>query len=275
MPTEPLVFPPTLYPALAPLAVPMANHLLLLEERKYQRRLSKRPEDAVMIQTVLERISRSRTLVYEYMNPFVAADKRRQERGTSRTFPNPEWLLETLSQYTPGPVRNSEATLDYWQKKGLLRRERTRGLLEVTSIAALLVARLAQGTLQRNWLPSSLEDTEPYWWCYGRVSPDAPIQAIPVPLPPALPPAMALCTPWRGAIWENHWRIIGDEYLYRWADSPSAQDLLVWQEDLPRKIEAAQQDTLFGRPAVQLALIQEVRGDVLFDIARKGTCHGD
>jgi len=273
VPTAPVVFPHDLYPAFAPLPAPMADHLLLLEVRQYRHRPSKRPASQEMVKAVLERISRARPLVYEYLRPFVAADKKRQQRGESRSFPNPEWLLETLAQYTPQPVRNSEATLDFWQKKGLLRREKTRGLLDITSVAALLIARLAEENLQRSWLPSFLEATEPYWWWYGRASPHASIQAIPVPFAPGLPGSLVVWTPWQGAMWENHWQSIEGDYLYRWAAAPTVQDLLVWVEDVPRKILAVQDDALFGRPPVQAVLLQEARNDVLTHIVQKGMCH--
>jgi len=273
--TEPIGFPSQLYPAFAPLPAPMADHLLLLEQRRYRHRPARRPADQEMAQAVLARIDLARTLVFEYLYPFVTADQKRQERGESRTFPNVDWLLETLVQYTPGQGGNAEATLDFWQKRGLLRREKTRGLLEITSVAALLVARLTEGTLQRNWLPSFLEEIEPFWWCYGRVSPESPIQAIPVPFPADLPSSMVLWTPWRGAIWDGTWLSIRTTFLYRWARSPSVEDLLLWQEEIPRKIQAVQHDTLFGRPSVQSILVQEARSDVLFAIAQKGSCHAE
>ncbi len=228
------------------------------------------------MQTVLEKIARARTLVYDYVRPFVMADKKRQQRGESRIFPQAEWVMETLAQYTPGLIRNSVETLDFWQKKGLLRREKTRGLLEITSVAALLIARLAEEKLQRNWLPSSLEADEPHWWCYGRSAPDAPLQAIPVPIPPSSsPPSLLLWTPWQGAVWEEEepWQIVvGGDGLYRWANSPSATDLLTWDEELPAKILAVQDDPLFGRPSVQEVLLQEVRYDVLTRVVKKGMC---
>jgi hypothetical protein len=280
--TEPHRFPSHLYPAVAPLSAPMADHLLLLEERRYRRRPAQRPTDQEMARTVLERIRRSRTVVYEYMNVFVEADKKRQERGASRTFPNPEWLLETLSQYTPGQGGNAVATLDFWQKRGLLRREKTRGLLDVTSVAALLIARLAQETLQRNWLPSSLADAEPYWWWYGRVSPDAPLQRVPVPLAGKLPTSLVLWTPWRGATWDEAtrevpWFLVDDtrsqDVLYRWASTPSLEDLSLWEEELPQKIRSTQHDPLFGRERVQTVLLQEARAAILASIVKKGLCH--
>jgi hypothetical protein len=264
-----------LYPAFAPLSVQMANHLLLLEERTYRRCPSRRPASPEMIQTVLQRIYRARKLAYDYMRPFVVADLKRQQHGENRTFPNAEWLLEALAQYAPLSVRNANETLDFWQKKGLLRRVHPRGLLDTTSVAALLTARLAVENMQRNWLPSFMETTDPYWWCFGRVSPESQIQAIPVPFSPSLPASMMVWTPWQGAIWEEQWQlIIGGEYLYRWAGSPSLGDLLLWEEDLPRKILDAQHDALFGRSAVQQILLQEARHDVLTHIVQKGMRHG-
>jgi hypothetical protein len=270
----PLVFPSRLYPAFAPLAVPIANHLLLLQQRQYRRRTSRRPAPEEMMQAVLEKVAWARNLVYDYLRPFVMADKKRQQRGESRIFPRAAWLLETLVQYTPGLVRNSVETLDFWQKRALLRREKTRGLLEITSVAALLIARLAEEKLQRNWLPSSLEADEPHWWCYGRAAPDAPLQAIPVPIPTSSPPSLLVWTPWQGALWEDEqWQIIvGGDGLYRWANSPSATAMLPWDEELPTKILAVQDDPLFGRPSVQEVLLQEVRYDVLTRVVKKGMC---
>lgn len=282
--TESLHFPLRLYPAMAPLPVPMADHLLLQEERHYRRCPSRRPEPPEMIRTVLDRIRRARKDVFEYMHPFVQADQRRAQRGGSRSFPDPEWLLDALAQYSPsGQGGNAEATLDLWQKRGLLRREKTRGLLESTSVAALLITRLAEENRQRNWLPTSLEDGEPHWWCYGLVSPEEQAQAVPVPLTSSLPSSMVLWTPWAGALWEDQWpsraapgewgevtgaakeeqwRSFGGEYLYRWAGEPTLQDLLVW-DDLPHEILAVQNSPLFGRPAVQAVLKQEASNEVL------------
>lgn len=86
---------------------------------------------------------------------------------------------------------------------------------------------------------------------------------------------MVLWTPWRGAIWDGTWLPIGETFLYRWAGSPSLQDLSLWQQELSQKIQAVQHDALFGRPSVQRVLIQEARADVLFAIAQKGRCHAE
>lgn len=276
MTSEPLVFPPHLYPAFAPLPPSMADHLLLQESRRYRRRrLSKRPSTQEMARTVLERISRARIVVYEYMHPFVQADIKRSQRGEGRTFPNPEWLLEALAQYAPRTVRNSEATLDDWQKRGLLRREKARGLLDVTSVAALLIARLAEGIHQRHWLPTMRAPEDPWWWCYSRVSPGAPIDAMPLPLPGDLPGSLVLWTPWQGAIWEREWQVLGNGSVYRWAGLPALADLLTWDEQLPAEIQRWRDHPLFGRPAVQGVLLEEARIMVLTDVAQKGRIYYD
>ncbi len=268
MPAEPIVFPPCLYPAFAPLSIPMANHLLLLEERKYHRRPTKRPASPEMLQTVLERISRARTVVYEYLRPFVAADKKRQQRGESRVFPSQEWVLETLAFYAPNGVKNDEETLDDWQKRSLLRREKTRGRLDMTSLATLFIVRLAEEVHLRNWLPTCVTPEEPWWWCYGQDAPGASVEAIPLPLPGDLPPSLVIWTPWQGAIWEQEWQLHGrDGNLYRWANPPGLEGLQVWDKQLPAKIQACKEHPLFGRPAVQRVLLEEARHMVLTDVA--------
>lgn len=273
VPGEALEFPSWLYPAFAPLPVPTANRLLETEKQRYRRRRTKRPADTELIHTVLERIRQARRDVFDYLNPFVVADRKRRERGEGGTFPSAEWLLETLAQYTPRTARSSVETLDFWQKKGLLRRTQPRGLLEINSVAALLIARVVEKTLQRRWQASSLKATEPWWWWYGLTAPGEQVQSIPVPNPPSPTTSLVLWTPWLGAAWEDEWqgRSAG-ECLYRWAGDPSIEDLLIWDEEVPRKILACRDDALFGRASIQTALLREARSDVLARIVEKGLC---
>jgi len=282
----PIAFPKYFYPAFAPLSAPMANHLLLQEARQYLRRPAQRPDDATLIATVLGKIVRASTIVYKYINPFVLADRKRQEQGGRAAFPTPDWLLETLAQYTPNNARNSEATLDFWQKRGLLRREKARGLLDITSVAALLIARLTERNLQKNWLPPGVPEREPYWWCYGCASPHDPIQSIPVPVPTTLPASMIVWTQWSGAPWDREWwredvlsykpggpqEWSGDRF-YRFAGRPSPADLEIWEKEIPQKLQRVRDDVLFGREAVQIALLEEARRVVLERVIKKGLCH--
>lgn len=271
MSTLSLTLPVSLYPAIAPLPAPMANHLLYQEARKYRRAISKRPADQEIIQTVLERIVRARIVVFEYMNPFVLADRKHQHH----TFPEPDWLLDALAQYAPNKKKNDLSTLDYWQKRGLLRREKMRGLLDITSVAALLVARLSDSNLQRNWLPSSISESEPRWWCYSRSAPGEPIQAVPLPFfDPLLPASLVVWTPWQGAGWEERWQRIGEPF-YQWAGAPLIRDLSLWDGEIPRKIQDIQNDPFFSRKAIQLIFLQEARQEILVRIVQKGVDRND
>lgn len=266
-----------LYPAFAPLPVPMANHLLLQEERKYRWLPPlQRPALHELTQTVLGRIRRARAVVYEYMFPFVEADRKRHERGEARAFPNVEWLLEAVAQYSPQSARNAETTVDFWQTKGLLRRKKARGLLEVNSVAALLVTRLAEEIHLRNWLPSTIEEGEPHWWCYGQERPGACVRVLPVPLPGDLPASCILWTPWQGAAWDQTpWHPHRDANLYRWARPPELEDLLVWDTELPAEVVRQQAHPLFGRPAVQHILLEEARSVILTNVMLKGAIRHD
>ena len=139
---------------------------------------------------------------------------------------------------------------------------------DITSVAALLVSRISEGKLQKNWLPSSIDPSEPLWWCYGRSSPSAPV--YPHPLPSTFQAALLLWTPWRGSMWEASWRR-GEERsdLYRWGRSPTLQDLLVWDHEIPQKILNLQHDPLFGRERVQRVLLEEAQHDILTRIATR------
>jgi hypothetical protein len=133
---------------------------------------------------------------------------------------------------------------------------------------------VAEEVHQKNWLPSSIPPTEPWWWCYGRKSPSAPIQAIPVPIPPDLPSSLVLWTPWLGAIWEGDWQavsMIGDEYLYRGVTHcPTVDDLRIWDEELADRITAMTDDALLGREVVQTALRREAGKMILAKSVKKG-----
>jgi hypothetical protein len=263
-----LTFPDALYPAFAPLSIPVANHLLHQEEKRYRHRPRMRPTDEALIQAVLARIIRARSIVFEYLNPFLVADEKHQQRGESRRFPSSDFLLETLAHYTPHKMKNAEGTLDHWQQRGLLRRDKARGLLNITSVAALLIARIAEERLKKNWLPLIVEDAEPRWWCYGNESPHALTQPFPLPLPSTFSPSLVLWTPWQGASWEGQWHAFKQrQHLYRWAGSPLLQDLQVWEKELPQKVQNLQHDPFLGRARVQAVLLEEAKQVILENIA--------
>lgn len=273
---SPLRFPEVLYPAFAPLSIPMANHLLLQEAKPYRHRPLQRPPDEQLIATLLKRIVRARTTVFAYLHPFVLADQKRQARGENRTFLTPDFLLEALTQYTPrGSRRYAEGTLDHWQKRGLLRREKIRGFLDLTSVAALLIARLSEEQLQKNWLPSCMEATEPQWWCSGQLSPTSPVQAIPAaPLPSDPPASLVLWTPWQGALWDGRWQMFGGMFLYRWAGDPGAKNLLPWEKDVSDQLQRYGEDPFLRRETIQAVLRHEAQQDILAHIAERNSHDG-
>lgn len=265
--------PPALYPAFAPLSAPTAAHLVQKEWYRYRRVTpSKRPAIQNIWMTVLQRVEFARSIVFEYMSPFVATDKIRQRKGMSRAFPQPEWLLDALAAYVPGGKRNAEATIDDWQKRGLLWREKTRGMLDLTSVASLLIARVANSRHKTTWLPSFITEDEPVWWCYGKYTPYAPVQAVPIPIPVSQRAATLLWTPWAGAAWDDEWEIM-DEKVYRWAGQILAiEELEVWDSELPAIIRQGRSDVLLGRSSVQQFLVQEASDMVLARAVHKGVC---
>lgn len=244
---------------------------MLQEYRRYRRVAPlKRPRPEQLWASVRERVSKACTVAYEYMNPFVVVDKKRREQGLARTFPSSDWLLDALAAYTPEGKRNAEPTLDHWQQRGLLRRDKPRSMLDLNSMAALLVARIAEEEHQRNWLPSDLADEEPDWWCYSQASPSAKVTPIPIPLPATLPATTTLWTPWLGATWlSDEWSII-DNVALRWAGVVSSeQELQVWDRDLATTIKSLRTNPLIGQETVRVTLVQEASRMILERIAHR------
>jgi hypothetical protein len=270
-----LALPPELYPAFAPLPVPLAQHLILQEYRRYRRVVpSRRPSPRQIWARVWERVSKARLVAYEYLHPFVVVEQRRRQQELPRLFPTAPWLLDTLATYTPEGKRNAEPTVDLWQQRGLVRREKPRGMLSLQSVAALLVTRIAEEEHQRNWLPSLLLPEEPDWWCYSQQGPTAPILPMPIPLPPTLAGTTLLWTPWLGATWQaDTWRSIGLLAL-RWAgDIVSAHDLEEWDHELATTILRSQTHLLIGQQSIQTALVQEASRLVLERVAHQVDAH--
>lgn len=264
-----ILIPERLYPAFAPLPIPFAQHLVTQEYRRCRRiatrkrPISPEPPAEVFWQTILPRVQRARSIVFELMHPFVLADARHRRRGRDLSFPDSEWLLDMLANYTPAeyePRAFSLETLKGWVKRGLLIREWELGPFDQTSAAALLIARIAEEIYENKWLPSQMAEEEPRWWCYGQEHPGATIVSLPAPLPDGLPPSMILWTPWQGAVWLNEeWHFAGS-FACRWA-SPIASEaaITVWDKAMVTEIQQALQYIPFGKEAVRDILLMEAR----------------
>jgi hypothetical protein len=218
--SESNALPERLYPAFAPLPIPLAEHLILLESRQNR---SQKGDPPWLV--VLRHVLHERRNVYEYMDDFVQEDAQKPRRmGRGLSFPDATWLLDELRSNTPthhGPARR---TFYDWQERGLLLRERERGPFDLDSVAALLIVRIVEDEHEQGWLPERIEDDTPRWWCYGRETPASPILSIPVPLSDTLPP-MLLWTPWCGAAWQKEWHI-QEGIACRWSPAiPTKEDL--------------------------------------------------
>lgn len=264
-----ILIPERLYPAFAPLPVPFAQHLVVQEYRRQRRSATRKrpipvePPAEFFWQAVLARVQRARSIVFDLMHPFVLADARRRHRTRDVRFPDPEWLLDVLANYTPAEYEPREFTVDSlknWAKRGLLTREREYGPFDQTSAASFLVARIAEEVYENKWLPSEMSPDEPRFWCYGQSSPRTEIIPVPIPRPDDLPSSMILWTPWQGAFWLNEeWHLTG-AVACRWSPvCPSEESLAVWDQEIVTEIQQALQHIPFGKEAVRAILLKEGR----------------
>lgn len=265
-----LTLPEHLYPVFAPLPVAFANHLVLLEHRLSGRKaVSRRLSSERLWKIVEERVCLARNLVYDYMSPFVLVEQHRIEQGLPRQFPEEAWLLNALATYSPDGIRYSAATIELWQRKRLLRREKPRGMFALDSVAALLITRIVEGEHQRNWLPSEIPAGEPIWWCYEQSGVEVARQPVAFPLPATHLEPMLLSTPWCGARWlSQRWHVF-DKVAVCWSERiTSLQQLEQWDAELAGEIAAWHSHPLLGSQATQTVLLQEASSLILERVAR-------
>ena len=191
----------------------------------------------------VQRVQGSRLLVYNYMQPIVGAEQlHRTNRQAVRSQGNnidTGWLIASLSRSSPGKRRIPLPTLSDWHTRHLLR-YRAWGYPDFQSAAALLLMRMLCPQ-PRGWLPSTMSEQEPQWWCWRQDAPDQLVRLCPYPLPHDLPDAALLWTPWSGASWDGDWIPIGSHGAIRWGTvTPGAskcwrislQDLSRWDADV-------------------------------------------
>jgi hypothetical protein len=224
-------------PWLAPLPIPMAEHLL-----KQRRRLLKKtvrtslPEELEKgaLSLLEQNVQEKRQAVYVLMDPLVQTEKVLREPSLSTT-----WIMHVLRAHTPENRLVPSQTLSLWRERNLLR-YRERGHPDLDNTAALLLARMVDERI-RNWLPTTIAEDEPDWWCWRQETPEMPPVPCPVPLPGHLSASTLLWTPWIGASWDPHWLKIGNVGAMRWAGTVgekqhvrwtmSQQDLQVWDAE--------------------------------------------
>lgn len=199
----PPLLPQSLYPLYAPLPVPMIQHLLLRLKRR------KHVSDPQLWDMLLEEVVEKRQAVYYYMDPYVLLESQERRLLALTT----KWLLASLSSYSPDQKPVARPTLSHWARTGRVRFER-EGHPTPDSAAALLIARMVD-VGERNFLPESIHENEPAWWCHAEsVPPEKRNFSHPISQLAELPPATVLWTHWAGAAWDPDWIHIQDNKGY-------------------------------------------------------------
>ena len=225
-------------PRLAPLPIPMAEHLLKQRRRLLQKSVRTISQDELekgALSLLEQNVQEKRQAVYRLMDPLVQTEKGSREPSLSTT-----WIMQVLRAHTPENRLVPSQTLALWRERHLLR-YRERGHPDLDNTAALLLARMVDERI-RNWLPTTIAEDEPAWWCWRQETPEMPWVPCPVPLPGHLSASTLLWTPWLGAAWNPHWLKIGALGAIRWVGAGgekqpvrwtiSQQDLQVWDAEV-------------------------------------------
>lgn len=224
-------------PQLAPLPIPMVEHLLKQQCRLLKKtvRTTSQVELEKRALALLEKnVQEKRQVVYALIDPLVQTEQVSRELSLSTT-----WIMHVLRAHTPENRPITSQTLSLWRERHLLR-YRERGHPDPDTTAALLLARMVDERM-RNWLPTTIAEDEPAWWCWRQDTPEMPPVSCPVPLPGHLSSSTLLWTPWTGATWDPHWLKISDLGAIRWFGAVgekqhvrwtiSQQDLQVWDSE--------------------------------------------
>lgn len=180
----------SIYPLLAPLPLPIAEHLL-------ERFNDKKSTSSIAWDRLIKEVEQKRDIAFIYMSPFVE---------TSQFSTG--WFLETLAMHSKDKRLVPPQTFSNWHTRGLIRYEQ-HGLPDTDSAAALFITRMID-LGKRKWLPSVMKKEEPWWWCWRQDAPQ--MQPVPCPVPlvsASLKPETLLWTPWAGAAWRPEWLSLG------------------------------------------------------------------
>ncbi len=212
-------------PQLAPLPIPMALHLLKQQRKLLKKAVRTSSQDELekgALSLLEKKVQEKRDAVYILMNLLIQAELSSREAGLSTT-----WLLQALSAHMPGQQPVPSQTLSLWRERKLLRYQEW-GRPDAESAAALLLARMVDERI-RNWLPTTIGEDEPHWWCWRQDTPELLPVPCPIPFPADLPPTALLWTPWGGATWDPHWLKIGTgRGAIRWTGAVSEHRCVRW-----------------------------------------------
>jgi hypothetical protein len=207
--------------AVAPLPIPLANHLY----RYFLRKSGASTSDSRSL--LLQELTEARESIYLYLDGYVR--NLGMDVPYNRKF-STELLRRFLAPYTPSKREIPPSTYNTWLERGLIRHT-SKGQPTPDSGAALAIVRmLIKGT---KVFPDSLSSEEPPWWCYVQESPSSPIRQMPITCLYQLLPSALLWTPWAGASWDPAWLLLGKCFgAIRFAGAHAEQGRTVYEVTL-------------------------------------------
>jgi hypothetical protein len=186
-------------PQFAPLSVPMVFHLLGISSAdiflgRFQSSRDQLSQDFRLLET---HIIAARDAIFDLMH--------REKNVSIKWFQTSvKQIHNEKNEHTNKGV--SLQTISNWRENHVLHFQRW-GELDLDSAASVLIASMIDER-KRHFLPSSVDDDEPIWWCYSQAPPlrsgvQAPIIPRPWPLPVHLEPGTLLWSRW--PVFDSTW----------------------------------------------------------------------
>lgn len=262
-----VALPDDIYPELAPLPVPLAQHLY-----RYWTNKSSTQNEQENLATFLAEIHEKRQYIYMYMDSFV---RNEDDQSPHRLRYTTQWLRETLGPYTPNKRPIPSKTFDHWVAHNFVRNTR-KGQPTPDSGAALCIVRMTiEGT---KIFPGSIPADTPPWECYAQDTPSGQRYRIPITHIERLSPTTLLWTPWPGAAWNPHWKLLSNplsgEYFgaIRFASAEtihgqiyyniSKEELLSWAPELANQFKKSAFSLDELQANIHVALVHLAEGRV-------------
>lgn len=231
---------PRKFAELAPLtksfALHLASYLLRASQRPAGRPHKMEGEDVVTraerrllaaLDQLIPLIQARRQTIFDLVNPVLSSGNLTEK-----------WLLQTLSQYTPGQMMIYPQRLAEWRDVHLLLRTAS-GEPEPNSVCCLLLARMLNPN-RTGWLPRPTA-AEAYW-CWRLDAPGRILLPYEMPLvildqerpdvvkiaPREEEVPFVLWTPWQGAAWDSDAWVVVEGGAIRWVGEPTMNQLPQW-----------------------------------------------
>ena len=138
------------------------------------------------------------------------------------------WLLDTLTQFMPARHSFQRDTLNKWASHGVVR-QKGHGWVEPHSASELVTARqIVDPERKREWMDAGRLPSEPYFYVWCQVTPNAPAVPWPYPFPSETPPEAVIWTSWLGVSWDPLWVSIEGLGAIRFAGATMSRGKRHW-----------------------------------------------